>query len=309
MTALDFAVREGDMDTVKELVASKADINRVTVDGWSPLLVAVQNRYYKIAAYLMDQGADPNTPNSGGWTPLYIATFNRNMDGGEYPVRLADMDHMDFIKLLLAHGADVNARAKDHTETRTNFTQQWLNEDGATPLIRAAQSGDVALMKLLLAHGADPKIRTRNNTSALEAAAGVGWVEGITYEWSPAESVEAVKMLLDLGLDPNNRDKDGRTALHGAGHKGRNEVVQLLVDHGGKLDVRDIGSRDTVNGALVGHGWLPVDYADGLVRIGVQSAIPHPETAALMRKLMKAQGMPDSPPSGQTVCVTPDVCK
>ena len=30
----------------------------------------------------------------------------------------------------------------DSTETRTNFTMQWLNEDGATPFLRAAQSGD-----------------------------------------------------------------------------------------------------------------------------------------------------------------------
>ena len=50
--------------------------------------------------------------------------------------------------------------AGDSTETRTNFTMQWLQEDGATPFLRASQSGDVELMKLLLAHGADAKITT-----------------------------------------------------------------------------------------------------------------------------------------------------
>ena len=48
----------------------------------------------------------------------------------------------------------------------------------------------------------------------------------------------------------------------------------------------------------------------GLVRVGVQSAIPHPETAALLRKLMKARGIP-VPPEGRTlqsICIT-DICK
>jgi len=52
-----------------------------------------------------------------------------------------------------------------------------------------------------------------------------------------------------------------------------------------------------------------VDYADGLVRVGVQSAIPHPETGLLIRKLMAAQGLP-VPPVGRTldsICIT-DAC-
>ena len=172
------------------------------------------------------------------------------------------MDHLDVIRKLLAAGAEVNARAKDSTETRTIFTMQWLYEDGATAFLRASQSGDVELMKLLLEHGADPKIATANHTTALAVAAGIGWVEGVTYEHSAQDSLEAVRLLLDLGVDPNVVDGDGRAALHGAAHKGRNDVVQLLVDHGARLDVRDLGSRDTGIGALQGHGWLPVDYAE-----------------------------------------------
>ena len=271
-------------------------------------MVATQNRHYQLAVYLLDRGANPNTANAKGWTPLYLATDNRNIEGGEYPVRQGDMDHLDFIKILLDRGADPNARAKDYTETRTNFTMQWLNEDGATPFLRAAQSGDVTLMKLLLAKGADPKLPTKNNTTALMVAAGIGWVEGVTYEWSEAQSLEAVKMCLDLGIDVNAADGDGRTALHGAAHKGRNTVVQFLVDHGAKLDARDKGSRDTLNGELIGHSWLAVDYADGLVRVGVQSAIPHPETAALLRKLMAQAGLLVPKPGGETVCVV-DLCR
>src|SRR5678809_452798 len=90
---------------------------------------------------------------------------------------------------------------------------QWLYEDGATPFLRAAQSSDVELMKLLLTHGADPKIATANNVTALAAAAGIGWVQGVTYERSEKDTIEAVKLCLELGIDPNAVDGDGRTAV------------------------------------------------------------------------------------------------
>jgi Ankyrin repeats (3 copies) len=135
-------------------------------------------------------------------------------------------------------------------------------------------------------------------------------VEGITYEWSRPQTIEAVKLLVDLGLDVNAQADTGRTALHGAAHKGATEVVQILADHGAKLDVRDYGNTDNRGGKLAVHTWQAVDYADGLVRVGVQSAIPHPETGLLLRKLMAAQGLP-VPPVGRTlesICIT-DACE
>jgi ankyrin repeat protein len=319
LTSLVLAAREDCIECAQLLIAAHADVNQTTRYGWTALLTAVQNRHYRLAAYLMDHGADPNIANNGGWTPLYIAVDNRNIEGGDYPVRQPDMDHLDFIKLLVSRGANVNARIcgvestpqqckGDSTETRTIFTMQWLYEDGATPFLRAAQSGDTSVMKLLLEHGASPNVATTNGDTALMVASGIGWVDGVTFEWSEAENLEAVKMCLDLGIDPNVVDSDGRTALHGAAHKGRNEVVRLLVDHGAKLDARDNGSRDTFTGALQGHTWMPIDYARGLVRVGVQSATARPETEALLRKLMQERGIGVPSPSGTSICIT-DICK
>ncbi len=307
LTPLHYAVRANDLESVKALLAAGANVNETSGYGWSPLLIAAQNRYYKLGAYLIERGADVNLTNKGAWTPLYLATDNRNIESGDYPVRKGDMDHLDFIKLLLAKGANPNARMKDSSQTRTVFTNQWLNESGATAFLRASQSGDIALMKLLLSFGADPKINTLLNVSPLHVAAGVGWVEGITYEWSEEATDEAVKMLLDLGLDPNLQADTGRVALHGAGHKGRSKIVQMLVDKGAKLDVRDYGNTDARGSLKMAvHTWQPIDYADGLVRVGVQSAIAHPETANLMRKLMIEKGLP-APPEGRTlesICIT-----
>jgi ankyrin repeat protein len=320
LTALVYAARQDCLECVKLLVEQgKADVNQVTHYGWTALLTATQNRHYRVGAYLLEHGANPNIANNGGWNSLYLATDNRNIEGGDYPVRNPDMDHLDFIKLLIDKGANVNARIcgkastaqtckGDSTETRTIFTMQWLFEDGATPFLRAAQSGDVQLMKLLIASGADPAIPTAHGVTPLAVASGIGWVEGVTYEWSPEENLAAVKLCLDLGVDPNAADDEGRTALHGAAHKGRTKVIQMLADAGGKLDAHDMGSRDTVNGALLGHTWIPIDYTRGLVRVGVQSAISHLEAEALFEKLMAAQGIPVPAKFNSSICLT-TLCK
>jgi ankyrin repeat protein len=312
LTPLIFAAREGDLESAKILVAGGADVNQTSEYGWTPLLTAANNRHYKLGTYFVERGADVNLANKGGWTPLYLATDNRNIEGGDYPVPKPDMEHLEFIRILLDHGADPDRRARDNTLTRTIFTMQWFYENGATPFVRAAQSSDVELMQLLLDYGADPFIATENGDTALTASAGIGWVEGVTYERSPKDNVDAMRMLLDLGLDPNAGNREGRTPLMGAALKGRNEVVQMLVDRGAKLDTRDGGSRDTDNSvsAIAGHRWQAIDYADGLVRVGVQSAITRPETAALIRKMMTDRGL-EVPPSNrvmESICVV-SICQ
>ncbi len=324
LSPLVFAARQNCIECAKLLLDAGANVNQTTNYGWSPLLTATQNRNYKLASLLLDRGANPNLKNNGGWSPLYIATDNRNIEIGDYPTPKADIDHLEYIKLLLSKGADPNIRVcgtrsnaaatdpaqqcvGDSTETRTNFTMQWLFEDGSTPFIRAAQSSDIDLMKVLLAAGADPKIRTAHDVTALNVASGIAWVEGVTFEWSRAKNVEAVKMLLDLGINPKQADDEGRTALHGAAHKGRNEVVQMLVDAGADLEARDMGSRDTVNGAMLGLTWMPLHYSQGLVRVGVQSAIPHPETAEFIKDLMRKKGLTIPPEITSSICLTKGV--
>jgi ankyrin repeat protein len=312
LTAMTFAAREGDLESTKLLAAAGADVNQTTEYGWTPLLTATNNRHYELATWLVEHGANVNLQNKGGWTPLYLATDNRNIEGGDYPVARPDMNDLEFITVLLDHGADPNLRAIDNTLTRTIFTMQWFFEGGATPFVRAAQSGDGDLMKLLLAHGADPKLATDFGDTALSAACGIGWVEGVTYEHSRAANTEAVKLLLDLGLDVNSANRDGRTPLMGAALKGRTEVVRLLVDKGAKLDTRDHGSRDTDTSVskIAGHTWQALDYADGLVRVGVQSAVTHADTAALLRQLMTARGLP-VPPADRivdSICIV-EICK
>ncbi len=311
LTPLIYASREGCLECARLLVEAGADVNQESFFGWTPLLTATNNRWYELGAFLIDRGADVNLANMGGMTPLYLATDNRNIEGGDYPVPTADTDDLEYIRLLLMSGADPNHQVASDTETRTIFTMQWFLETGATAMVRASQSGDTALMRMLLEYGADPFIPTEYGDTALSAAAGIGWVEGVTFEWSRDENLEAVRMLLDLGADRNSTNQDGRTPLMGGAMKGRIEVIETLVEAGALLDTRDYGSRDTdkAGSQLAGHTWQAIDYADGLVRVGVQSAVNHPEVARRIREMMIERGMPVPPPNRvvESICIV-EIC-
>jgi ankyrin repeat protein len=156
-----------------------------------------------------------------------------------------------------------------------------LNRLGSTPFLMAAKSDDVPLMRALLALGADPSLTTDRGTTALMVAAGVGiWAPGEnpgTHE----EALAAMTLALDVGGGRvNDVDMDGETALHGAVYRGGNiAAIQFLIDRGAKLDVRNK------------KGWIPLTAADG-VEYTPAVLKRYPEAAALLRKAMRAQGLP-----------------
>lgn len=288
LTALLFAARQGALDVVRVLVAAGADVHQTSVDGSSPLLVAAQNGHYEIARFLLDHGANPNQANRNGWTPLYLAVTNRNALTTAVPAPSAE-GVLDFIKMLLDGGADPNHRIKAETEVHQANTSLWLKEAGATPLLRAALCGDLTVVRLLLAYGADPLIGTFDNTTPLMVASGVGWADGFTFEYSEDQTLELVKLLLDTGAGVNDANEDGITALHGAAYKGANNVVQLLVDRGADLAAKDKGEDYGFGVSTV--RMTPLNWAEG-VPIGMASAIYHPETVALLTRLMQERGIP-----------------
>jgi ankyrin repeat protein len=288
LTPLLFAARQGSLETVRVLLAAGADLRKYAVDGSGPLLVAVQNGNYDIARLFIERGADINQANEKGWTPLYLAVSNRNAFRTAVPPPSSD-GALDFIKLLLDRGAEPNHRIKFRTEVHQANSALWLQEAGATALLRASLCGDLAVVKLLLAHGADPLIPTFDHTTPLMAASGVGWAEGFTFQYSEDETIQLVKLLLEAGAQLNEANDHGITALHGAAYKGANDVVQLLVDRGADLSAKDKGEDFGFGVSSV--KMTPLNWAEG-VPIGMSSAIFHPETVALISRLMQERGIP-----------------
>jgi ankyrin repeat protein len=284
LTPLLFAARQGCLDCARILVKSGAEINAADPNNISPVLMAVINGHYDFAAFLLDQGADPNIADETGRTALYAAVDMHTMPASNRPSPNEvdnSLTSMDLIQALLAHGANVNAQLKKIQPYRTKLDRgdDTMLGTGTTALLRAAKAGDAEAMHALLGKGADPKLPTRFGITPLMAAAGLGTKEEDTTarKKTEAEAISSIKLCLDAGVDVNTADNQGDTALHGAAQKGWDQVVEFLVDHGAKLDVKDKKGRtplDAANG-LMGNGGFDGSRQD-----------VHESTAALLRKLM-----------------------
>ena len=172
MTALHYAAREGHFETVEALLAAGADIDgRTEGDESTPLVVATVNGHYDLAAWLLEQGADPNLASEDGVAPLYATIANRWAPKALYPqptaFRQQELDYMELMEMLLAAGADPNARVNTHIwYSAYNFDLLGVNFSGATPFWRAAKALDIPAMRMLVAAGADPHMPTRKVSRA-----------------------------------------------------------------------------------------------------------------------------------------------
>jgi ankyrin repeat protein len=275
ITPLILASRQNDAASIRELLEAGADVNLTMGDGGSALLLAILNGHYESAMTLLETGADPNLADARGRAALYAAIDMRNFETTDLPSpQVDDLDVLVLIDALIERGADTNARLSDTLPYRGGLNPTWLEEVGATPFYRAAASGDIEVMRLLLERGADPDVTASDGSTPLMAAAGVGWLPGITFEWPPEDALAALELCLELGNDVNAANADGLTALHGAAFRGWNLAVRLLVENGAELTAAD------------GQGRIPLDWAEG-VSFGGQSPRREEQTIALLEELME----------------------
>jgi len=177
LTALDFAAREGDVESARFLLDAGADINQLDADDTHALTIALMNKHYTFAKFLLDRGANPNLADSRGRTPLYAAIDARNEDYSALPTRKDDdpLPSVEIVQALLDHGANPNAALTRNLPGRSGMDSGDTSLGvGATPLMRAARAGDAEVMRALLRKGADPKHETDAGNNALLFAAGVG---------------------------------------------------------------------------------------------------------------------------------------
>ena len=309
LTPLLFATRQGDVESTKAILDAGAPIDTVSGgDNTSPLLMAVINGHFDLAAYLVDRGAHPSLASDNGVTPLYAALNVQWAPRALYPQPRTylqqKLTYLEFMKKLLDKGVDPNTRLlKKVWYQEYNFPLLGVDEIGATPFWRAAYAADVDAMKLLVAYGADPNIPTikpagRPRTGdaggretiddvsglppvpiagpgipALLAAAGAGFGEGFagnSHRTAPGGFLPAVKYLVDeLHVDPNIRDHEGNTALHDAAARGDVPMIEYLVSKGAEVKA--------VNRA----GETTADMANS----PVSRIEPYPEALALLVKL------------------------
>ena len=265
---LMFAVRAGYRELARVLLDAGASPAETLLDGTSALVLAVKNAHYELGAMLLEAGADANADDQG-WTALHEVKWTRrpNLGFNNPPPRVTGtMSDLEFIRTLVTHGADLDAR---QTKEPRNLYRNVLNRIGSTPFLLAAKAADVEMMRLLVELGADPLLPNEDGTTPLMVAAGVGiWAVGES-PGTNEEALDATRYALELGGDVTTVDDNGDTALHGAVIRSSEPLVRLLLDHGADID------------AVNEKGWTPLRIAKGVFYSNTGKRWPEMETLLL----------------------------
>jgi SepF-like predicted cell division protein (DUF552 family) len=165
------------------------------------LLDAVEEGDIAKVKELLKKGSDPNARDHGprervwryGKTPLCLAV---------------EHGHTEIVKLLIEHGADVNASC--------------YIDSFETPLHQAVVDDDTEIAKLLIQNGADVNARRSfDGLTPLHLAASGGYSR-------------MVRLLLENGADPSIRDNFGKTASERAREEDHEEVASIIEGFMGK---------------------------------------------------------------------------
>ncbi len=258
-TPLMYAARDGALAAANVLVKHKADVNLTDPDGTTALVFAIINYHYDLAAMLLDSGANPNVADASGMNALFAAVDMKSLPWTFGRPQLQPEPQMGvsaLIKLMLAKGANPNARLAKVLMQRAHTDGDPAVGPGATAYMRAAKAGDLETMALLTERGADPNIVMENGNTALMLAAGLGWRDGnmavpTKDPGTEEEAIAAIQYCLAHGADINAVGDKGNTALHVATTgRGSLVIVQFLLEHGASLNNRNAAGQTPLEAAL-----------------------------------------------------------
>jgi len=167
-------------------------------------------------------------------------------------VRKADVEQ---VKLLIAQGADVNAKWRDVYSR--DEEDPWPRDTERTALRHAVKAGKIEAVKLLVEAGANvnagkwpPLVQAvqENNTAIAEYlidhGANVNPRQDLDWDWGPLQiapwtsnNIEMVKLLIARGADVSIAGP--LTALQISISRGRRDIFDLLIQHGADVNVKD----------------------------------------------------------------------
>ncbi len=270
LTPVMFAARAGAVSALRVLIKAGADINAKTPEGFSSVVIALDNLHFDAAKVLVEAGANPD----GGGLFAVVEARNRVNYVGEIQVPTGAGTSLELLKLMLAHDADLMDRLPQPLLDRDPRFLPPPPKITDVALIRAARSSDVEAMRVLIKGGANPSLHDEKRggvTPLLAVMMGPELPALIQADRRPTEkeAIPALDFLLDHGVDPGIANDAGVTALHEAALRNYPGVVKHLVERGANVNARD------------SQGFTPLDYALGNLPSKRRAAAPAgPETAA-----------------------------
>ena len=168
------AVNVDDDRSVRRSLASGGDPNRADPRGQTPLILAMREEAFKVAAALLEHPAvQVDATNTAGETALMMAALK---------------GHLAWAQRLVQKGAAVNRAGWTPLHYAASGpgvdVLRWLLDQGAaidapspnrsTALMMAARYGASESVEVLLARGADPRPRNDRGMSAADFARSAG---------------------------------------------------------------------------------------------------------------------------------------
>lgn len=260
-TALMWAVKGGHTDIVQELLKNGANPNISNQKGGRAIHIAVcsastsnKENYLKIIQLLIQANADVNVLVDE-WTPLMIASRVGNS-------RVAE--------LLIEVNADVNIKNKHGTtclmiactyghsqlsETLLNFKadSKILNNNSQTAFTLAACSGNIDLVKILLDKTQPSQIEIEKGLIQACYEGHPSMISFLVKQLPQLTNTQKellfsckegdigciVKQVVECQVDPNTSLVCGLTPLMVALSCGHVDVVDLLIQTGADIDVKE----------------------------------------------------------------------
>ncbi|XP_050344611.1 ankyrin-3-like [Nymphalis io] len=218
------ACYRGCFDVVTTLYLFINDVNEVTINGDSPLILATQGFNDEIVKFLLERGADPDLKN-------FLQDLVSKMDFSSLsPIKSNALN-------LAARNNDVEAVERLLKKINPNC----IDNRGWTCLHEAAANDSYESLQLILKHKyIRPLVETHEGYTALYLAC--------RYE----RSIQTIKAILESVPDiANYGSNDYDTPLHILSDQGRVEVIQLLLDYGAIIDVQDFDGDTPLHDAAL----------------------------------------------------------